>query len=280
MINVIIPVHNRVKYTIACIKSLKKQDCVKYIKIFLVDDGSSDNTKKIINNKFPEVKIFTGNGELFWGGAVNYGIKKVRKLSKKNDWILLLNNDVELKSNAISNLVKNSKKFNRKAIMGALTVSFKDKKTIMKSGTSVKSWLLNITSHHFAGLNINKLKDIDPIRVDFLTGRCLLHPIEIFNKVRNYDAKNFPHYGADDEFSMRVKKFGYLTILCPTSVVFLKGYNKKNNYNKSLIFNLFNIKSSSNIVNKFKLSLSIVPIYAKLSFFIIGVLKSLYVFLR
>ena len=128
MINVIIPVHNRIKYTVECIRSLKKQDCISKLKIFLIDDGSTDNTKNIINSKFPEVKIFKGNGNMFWGGAVNYGIKQVLKFSKKNDWILLVNNDVELETNAISNLIKNSVKYNRKVIAGALTVSFKNKK--------------------------------------------------------------------------------------------------------------------------------------------------------
>ena len=83
MINVIIPAHNRVKYTVGCINSLKKQDCASKLKIYVVDDGSTDNTKKIINQKFPEIKIFRGNGSLFWGGAVNYGIKNVLKLAKK-----------------------------------------------------------------------------------------------------------------------------------------------------------------------------------------------------
>jgi|TARA_B110000238_G_C16026009_1_gene395322 GT2 family glycosyltransferase len=283
MINVIIPAHNRIKYTVECIKSLKKQDCANHLKIFLVDDGSTDNTKKIIKNKFPDVKIFEGDGSLFWGGAVNYGIKKVLRLSKKNDWILLVNNDVEFKSNAISNLVKDSQKYKRKAIMGALTVSFKDKKTVIKSGTVVKSWFFNITSHQFLGLNLKSLKDKIPIKVDFLTGRCLLHPVEIFKKVKNYDSKRFPHYGADDEFSMRVKKFGYLSILCPTSIVFLKENNQRDIKSlnlKSFLSSIFSIKSSSNIINKFRLSFSVVPFYAKLSFFLIGVLKSMYVFLK
>ena len=283
MINVIIPVHNRIKYTVECINSLKKQDCASKLKIFLVDDGSVDNTKKIINQKFPEIKIFTGNGSLFWGGAVNFGIKNVLRLSKKNDWILLVNNDVVFKKNAVSNLVKNSSKYKRKAVMGALTVSFKDKKTIIKSGTLVKNWFFNITSHQFLGLNLKNLKDKEPVKVDFLTGRCLLHPVEIFKKVKNYDSKNFPHYGADDEFSMRVKKYGYSTILCPTSVVFLKedqNRNKKKISYKNFIFTLFSIKSSSNIINKFKLALIVVPTYAKISFFIIGILKSIIIFFK
>ena len=207
MIYVIIPVHNRVKYTVECINSLKKQDCVSKLKIFLIDDGSTDNTKNIINIKFPEVKIFKGNGNMFWGGAVNYGIKQVLKLSKKNDWILLVNNDVELETNTISNLIKSSLNYNRKVIAGALTVSFKNKKTIIKSGTLVKNWFFNITFHQFLGLNLKSLKDKRPVKVDFLTGRCLLHPVEIFQKVKNYDSKNFPHYG--DPRNLRFSKNSY-----------------------------------------------------------------------
>ena len=260
----------------------KTRLCIK-IKNFLVDDGSDDNTTEIINKKFPEIKIFNGNGSLFWGGAISFGIKNVLRLSKKNDWILLVNNDVEFRKNAISNLVNNSLKYKRKVIMGSLTLSFKDKKTIIKSGTIVKNWFLNVTHHEFLGLKIKSLKNKKPVNVDFLTGRCLLHPVEIFKKVKNYDSKNFPHYGADDEFSMRVKKYGYSTILCPTSIVFLKEDKdkvKKKISFKRFIFTLFSIKSSSNIINKFKLSFLVVPSYAKLSFFLIGVFKSIVVFFK
>ena len=52
MINVIIPVHNRIKYTIECISSLKQQDCIDDLKIFLVDDGSTDQTTEIITKNF------------------------------------------------------------------------------------------------------------------------------------------------------------------------------------------------------------------------------------
>jgi GT2 family glycosyltransferase len=284
MINVIIPVHNRIKYTVECINSLNKQSCISKLKIFLVDDGSTDNTRKIINNKFPEVKIFEGDGNLFWGGAVNYGIKQVLKLSKKNDWILLVNNDVEFKKNTISNLIKSSVKYDRKVIAGALTVSFKDKKTIIKSGTKVKSWFFNITSHKFLNLSLSKVNKFPSVEVDFLTGRCLLHPVEIFKKLKNYNSKKFRHYGADDEFSMRIKKYGYKAILCPSSIVYLKEDKKNILGHKSIIHkcynNFFGIKSNANIVNKFNLTLEVVPNYAKITFFLVAVLKSFYVFIK
>ena len=102
-----------------------------------------------------------------------------------------------------------------------MTISAEDKKTVITSGTIVKSWFLNITKHLYKGININKIQNKEPVKVDFLTGRSLLHPVEIFDMAGNYNSKVFKHYGADDEFTMRVKKYGYSTLLCPSSLVFL-----------------------------------------------------------
>jgi len=82
---------------------------------------------------------------------------------------------------------------------------------------------------------------------------------------------------------MRVKKYGFQTLVCPNSIVYLKVSNQEHEKKKSVksfFFVFFSIKSSSNIINKFKLTLKIVPFYAKLSFFIIGVAKSFYIFLK
>ena len=283
MIHVIIPVHNRIKYTLSCIESLKKQNIFNKLNIIVVDDGSTDGTSPYIKSHYPEITLLKGSGNLFWGGAVNLGISYACKIGKKNDWILLVNNDVEFVSNSISELVSECEKKQRKILAGSLTISFEDKSTIIKSGTIVKSWFLNITEHAYNSLNINKYSKLENLEVDFITGRSLLHPIEIFDKVGNYDSKNFLHYGADDEFSMRVKKYGYKVILCVKSLVYLKSNNYKNNsakIKKNLFHTLFSIHSSSNIVNKFKLTVKITPFYAKLSFFIVGIFKSLYMYVK
>ena len=203
------------------------------------------------------------------GGAVNFGINYARKISKKNDWVLLVNNDVEFAPNAISELIKVINNNGRRVIAGSLSLDYIDKSTVIKSGTIVESWFLNKTKHAYNGLNINKISTLKNLQVDFITGRCLLHPIEIFDSVGNYDHKNFLHYGADDEFSMRVKKNGYKIYLCVSSLVYLKSKNNKNigKIKKSLFHTFFSIHSSSNIVNKFKLTPKVVPFYAKFSLY-------------
>ena len=191
----------------------------------------------------------------------------------------MVNNDVELSKDAIINLVKLIKKKKRKAIAGALTLSFRDKKTIIKSGTIVNSWFWNSTNHLYKGKKIAEI-NLRSQNVNFLTGRCLLHPIEIFKKVGSYDVTNFRHYGSDDEFSMRVKNFGYEVLLCPKSIVYLREdkKNPKNKFKISFFKNiLFGFKSNQNIINKFKLTRKIVPYYARPTYLIIGIFKSIFV---
>jgi GT2 family glycosyltransferase len=283
MIHVIIPTFNRLNYTITCLNSLKRQDNSKELNIIVIDDRSTDGTKKYLKKNFPKITILSGTGSLFWGGAVHYGINYVLKISQFLDWILLVNNDVELSSDAISNLLRAAEKKKRKALVGSLTVNAYDRETVIKSGTVVESWFFNKTKHILEEKKISQIFNKNPLKVDFLTGRCLLHPIEIFKKVNNYDAKRFNHYGADDEFSMRVKKYGYSTLLCPSSVVFLKKnelvLSTKKNI-KSFFFHFFSVRSSSNIINKFRLTIHVVPFYAKITFFLIGILKSIYIYFK
>ena len=280
MIYVIIPVFNRLDFTKSCLASIKKQKNCEKIKIIIVDDGSTDGTFEYLE-KEKNLTVLKGTGSLFWGGAVNFGIDEVLKIGKKGDWVFLVNNDVELSNDAIIKLIQVSVSKNRKAIVGALTLDLNDKQTIIKSGTIVENWFFNKTRHIYKRLNINQITNKEPVEVDFLTGRCLLHPIEVFQIAGNYDSKSFPHYGGDDEFSMRVKKYNYLTFVSPKSLVYLnlkKQEDKKKPNLKKFLFVFFNIKSSSNILNKFKLSLKIVPFHAKLTFFFMGLLKSLYIF--
>lgn len=283
MIHIVIPVYNRLERTINCLSSLKKQKNFKELKIIIVDDASTDGTKEYVQKNFPEVIILNGTGSFFWGGAVYFGIEYVMKTCAAGDWVLLVNNDIELSPDAILNLVSISEIKARKVLVGALTISAEDRKTVIKSGTVVESWFLNKTKHLYKGLKLDEITNKNAVEVDFLTGRCLLHPVEMFSVVGNYDAKTFVHYGGDDEFSSRVKKFGYSTLLCPSSVVFLKcneNYISTKISVKKFFFTFFSIKSSSNILNKFNLAVKVVPFYAKISFFIIGFFKSLFIFLK
>ena len=77
-IYIIIPVHNRMEFTRQCLNSLTQQTYRKF-KIIVVDDGSSDETRVMIQKEFSEVDLLHGDGNLWWTGATNFGVKHVLK---------------------------------------------------------------------------------------------------------------------------------------------------------------------------------------------------------
>ena len=76
-IAVILTVHNRLDKTVACLNAVFNQR-EKYsffnVDVFLTDDGSTDDTSKILRNRFSAkpLHILSGNGNLYWnGGMIN-----------------------------------------------------------------------------------------------------------------------------------------------------------------------------------------------------------------
>ena len=249
------------------------------IQVVVIDDGSTDSTKKKITELYPRATILKGSGSLFWTGAVNLGINYVLSICDKDDWVLLVNNDIQMRKDVISNLVYFSLDRGRNVIVNALSVDSEDKDTIVKSGTVVKSWLLNKTYHVLHGGSLSKLGQRKEIVVDLLTGRCLLHPVEVFNKVGNYNSDLLPHYGGDDEFTARAKLSGYKLYILPSAIVYLNQDNSTK-YKEDIFKALFDIKSSINIINKWRLTRSVVPLYAQPTYYLIAVLKSVYIYLK
>ena len=75
-IAVILTVHNRLDKTIACLNAVFNQKKYSFfnVDVFLTDDGSTDDTSKILRNRFSAkpLHILSGNGNLYWnGGMIN-----------------------------------------------------------------------------------------------------------------------------------------------------------------------------------------------------------------
>jgi glycosyltransferase involved in cell wall biosynthesis len=76
MISVIIPTYNSDKFIGDTIRSVLHQTCTDY-EIIVIDDGSTDSTKKIIENNFSQARYFYIPNQGV-SKARNYGIRRAR----------------------------------------------------------------------------------------------------------------------------------------------------------------------------------------------------------
>ena len=102
MLFILIPVHNRKKFTHQCLLSLYKQTNKNFI-VIVIDDGSTDGTEKMLTSEFPNVELLKGDGNLWWTKATNLGVKYA--LSQNAKYILILNDDTELSEDYIEKML-------------------------------------------------------------------------------------------------------------------------------------------------------------------------------
>src|SRR5215203_4845952 len=101
----LITCHNRREKTLLCLSALFDQDMLSKttLEVYLVDDGSTDGTAEAVQAAYPEVKVWRGDGSLFWNGGMRLAFAEAMKVGY--DYYLWLNDDTLLDDHAISSLL-------------------------------------------------------------------------------------------------------------------------------------------------------------------------------
>ena len=136
-IAVLLTCFNRREKTVKCLTSLISicPDC----DIYLVDDGSTDGSTEVINNQFPDVKVFRGDGKLFWNRGMCLAWKEAAK--SDYDFYLWLNDDVVLYDDFLQELLECQSEVNNKAVISGIIESH-DKQEILYGGTDIARRLI------------------------------------------------------------------------------------------------------------------------------------------
>tara|TARA_B100000212_G_scaffold336060_1_gene308876 strand:+ start:400 stop:1245 length:846 start_codon:yes stop_codon:yes gene_type:complete len=244
----IIPVFNRIEYTKKIINCLRKQTIKNKLKIIVVDDGSTDGTDDWLKEQ-NDIKTLKGNGRLLWAGAINLAIKYLSKKSKQNDWLLLINNDVEIKNDYVEILYEIAQK-NYPAAVGSVIKNKNEE--LISIGAKIFPKTFQVKDIYNNKFNFQKLFFLKD--VDVLSGRGVLYPLKSIFEVKGLRPKIIPHYFADYDLSIRVSKKGYSLIISMKAAVYTnEDFNiiKEKRRKENKIFKLFAEKSTSLWHSKF-----------------------------
>ncbi|MEA5465999.1 glycosyltransferase family 2 protein [Leptothoe sp. PORK10 BA2] len=197
------PVRNRKAYTSDILRQLSNQisqySNEHQFDVVVVDDGSTDGTPELIAQAFPSVHLVSGDGNLWWTGAIATGMTYAQQ-HLHPDYLVWLNDDITLADNFIAHLVQCCQlNLNQKIITGGIVCDRTHADWIVFGGV--------ISSCPISTLQ--QFSDDPVLNVDALNGNIVVIPARLTQEVGLPNAERFRHYGGDYEYVCRAKAAGY-----------------------------------------------------------------------
>jgi len=191
MISVVLCVYNEENNIKDCLESLKDQS-YRDFELIIVDDGSTDNTMKIVREYKKEFKMKIIDTK-------HVGLRRARNLGVSRaigEIIITIDADEILDSKCIKHLVE----------------SFKDKKAGTVGGY-IKSY-----GDNWIAKGSNSLKELFYSRRDWVAGGCAAYKRKLLDKIKLSEEK----IGADVVISWKIKEMGYTVKIDKKAVVYHK----------------------------------------------------------
>jgi len=231
----VVPTHNRLNGLKKCIDCLESQEYTDW-ELIVVDDGSSDGTDLYIRSiKSQNIHTITGDGSLWFAGAMRLGINCAVEKAEKDDYLLILNDDTMFDPDLMTILVKDAES-HPQALIGTLQKSSKDGKILYK-GFSIDYTKLEIM--------------YSTNRVDALPTRGLFIPIWILKKVGSVKSFLFPHFMADIELTARASDMGFQLKVSDQATILTDPERSDNHIqNRGILWALFHPRSRRNLFHR------------------------------
>jgi len=200
---VVIPVHNGLEFTKACLKSLHNNDAPECV-LVVVDDGSTDGTAEYLCEHEPNVEIVRGDANLWWSGAVNAGCDRALGLGATR--LILLNNDNCACSNLISDLDRCVDSMGGCVSAVAVTRDADATMRIVQAGGRL-DWRGRGISRIGTGIRFAPSEEL--VDCDWLPGAALAFDRDVYVRLGGFDRRRFPQYRGDVDFTVRARRAGF-----------------------------------------------------------------------
>jgi len=202
---------NRREDTLACLRSLAGEPA----SVVVVDNGSSDGSAEAVRREFPEAVLIVNDDNLGFAAGNNAGIR--RALADGAEWVLVLNNDVEVEPGFLAPLLAEAA---RRPAAGALSPK------ILFADPPDRIWFAGARYDPRRGYNGRQRgygerddgRWEEPWETDRVCGAAMLVPRAVLEDDGLFDEELFA-YSEDTDWSLRVRERGHGLWLVPVSRV-------------------------------------------------------------
>ena len=211
--SVVIPTYNRKSSILELLEriyTIYPQNSGFDMEIIVVNDGSSDGTRKALALQFPGVTVINGDGSWWWTRSVNEGCRHA--LENNSNANLLFNDDIFPEKKYFENLLTAAQN-EPDAIIGSLNLTDEKEKRLFFSGVPSFCWWSGKNSQYYDFLSSYdpELSGLQPSVV--LPGRGLWIPAGVFDRIGFFDQRHLPQYKADYDFVLRAHENGLKTLI-------------------------------------------------------------------
>lgn len=216
LVSIVIPLYNKLDYTINCVKSLEKTLSLprKDIEIIVVDNNSTDGTEAFLKQLSDSFTTIINDENLGFAQACNQGAA-----ASTGRYILFLNNDTVALPGWLDTLVKAIEKDKKIGVVGSKLL-FPDG-TIQHAGVAIARdapWPLSPFHLYYKGhADLPELLESRDYQV--VTGACLMIRRELFFSLNGFDTNYINGY-EDVDLCFKVRERGLRVVYSPESVLY------------------------------------------------------------
>lgn len=207
-VTIVIPNYNGKKYLVPCLKALYENTKVE-MDVVVVDNGSVDQSITEAREAYPQARYILLDKNYGFCRAVNEGIR-----AACTKYVLLLNNDTEVREGFVENLLKTIKKNQKIFSVEAKMIQYGNRELIDSAGT-----YYNALGWAFArGKDASVKKYGSRSRTFAACAGAAIYRRKVFEEIGYFDEKHFA-YLEDIDIGYRARIYGYMNVYEPGAEV-------------------------------------------------------------
>jgi N-acetylglucosaminyl-diphospho-decaprenol L-rhamnosyltransferase len=210
-VTIIVLVYNTPDLLLQCLQSFYDTSHIQGWQIIVVDNGSDEDMRPIIGEKFDGVEVIRSERNLGFAAGNNLGLRRA-----KGEFVILMNSDVIVRAEILGSLTESLRKEPLVAAMspGLLTAQGKPQEFAFGS-ENTPGYLIRRGVRSLLGFGpLHDWSTKEPLEVEWVSAACLCVRSKVIHEIGALDER-FQLYFEDADWCLRMRAAGWKVVYNP-----------------------------------------------------------------